>query len=72
MGKMRIWYDEEGDYLEFGLTQKKGYFKDAGDDIWERVDERGHILGLAILNFKKRMAKNKTELKLPVEVVFQG
>jgi len=72
MGKMKIWYDEEGDYLEFGLSQKKGYLKDAGNDIWERVDSKGHILGLAVLNFKKRIAKNKTELQLPVEVVFQG
>ena len=28
-------------------------------------------MGLAVLNFKKRMVKNKLELRLPVEVVFQ-
>lgn len=72
MEKMKIWYDEEGDYLEFGITQKKGYLKDIGNDVWERVDEKGHIMGLAVLNFKKRMTKNKLELKLPLEVVFQG
>ena len=37
-------------------------FRDIGDDIWERVDEKGKIMGLAILNFRKRAEKGKIEL----------
>jgi hypothetical protein len=32
-------------------------FRDVGDDIFLRVDEKGNILGFAILNATKRMEK---------------
>ncbi len=38
MEKMKIWFDEEGDLLEIGFGKKKGYFRDVGNDIWERVE----------------------------------
>lgn len=51
--KMNIWFDEEGDFLEItSVPSKKGFFKDVGNDIWERVDTNGKVLGFAILNFK--------------------
>ena len=51
MAKIKVWYDREGDYLELATSRKKGHFKDVGNDIWERVDEKGHIIGFAIANF---------------------
>ena len=42
MGKMKIWYDEERNYLEIRTEDEKVHMKDLGDDIWERVDESFH------------------------------
>ena len=70
MGKMTIWYDEEGDYLEIGFGKKKGYMKDIGNDMWERIEE-GKVTGISILNFKKRLKKGKSEVRLPLEVSFK-
>ena len=71
-GKMRVYYDEEGDFLEIGTgTKTKGYFEDLGKDVFLRKDEKtGEIKGLAILNFKKRAQKLKDiELNLPLRMV---
>ena len=48
--KVRIWYDREGDYLEVIFDQRLGYFKETGNDqVMERVDDAGNILGFSIL-----------------------
>lgn len=49
--KVRVWYDAEGDYLEVILDQETpGYFREtANDQVMEKVDERGNILGFSIL-----------------------
>jgi len=72
MAKMRVWYDREGDYLELSMSRKKGHFKDVGNDIWERVDEKGHIIGFAIANFTKRSSRERREVELPMEIAFRG
>jgi uncharacterized protein YuzE len=67
---LRIWFDPEGDLLEIGQTKPtKGFFKDVGDDIFVRVDQKGNITGFIILNATKRMAKIR-EVKLPVKAIF--
>lgn len=71
MAKMKVWYDEDGDYLEIGIADTKGYFKDAGNDIWERVTRKGKVVGFAILNFKKRIKKQKREVVLPLKIALQ-
>ena len=71
MATMRVWYDREGDDLELTMGRKKGSFKDVGNDIWERVDEEGRIVGFAIANFTKRLARKKSEgIKLPLAIAF--
>ena len=67
---LRVWFDPEGDLLEVGLGKpKKGFFKDVGDDVFVKVDEKGNVLGFAILNATKRMEKVR-EVKLPVKATF--
>ena len=66
--KMKVWYDEKGDFLEVTLTRQKGFFKDVGNDIWERVDKNGKILGFAILDFKKRIHAKKHEVEMPLSL----
>jgi uncharacterized protein YuzE len=48
--KLNIWYDPEGDYLEVIFDQKPGYFREtASDQVMEKVDEAGNILGFSVL-----------------------
>lgn len=48
--KVKIWYDPEGDYLEVIFDQKPGYFREtASDQVMEKVDEAGNILGFSVL-----------------------
>ncbi|MBI4454925.1 MAG: DUF2283 domain-containing protein [Acidobacteria bacterium] len=48
--KLKIWYDTEGDYLEVLFDQKPGYFRQTpNDQVMEKVDEQGHILGFSVL-----------------------
>ncbi len=47
---VRVWYDQEGDYLEVLFDRKKGYFRETDNDaVMEKVDEAGNIIGFSIL-----------------------
>lgn len=65
MGKVKAWYDKEGDFLEVTFREAKGHMKDIGDDIFARVDEQGKIIGFAIFNFSKRDQK---AVEVPLEL----
>ena len=48
--RLKIWYDREGDYLEVIFDQRSGFFREtANDQVMEKVDERGNVLGFAVL-----------------------
>ena len=67
--EIRIYYDDEGDYFEifFGKATK-GFYRDIGKDIFERIDEKtGKTTGFSILGFKKR-TKNFKAIKLPFQM----
>jgi uncharacterized protein YuzE len=66
MGKMRVWYDKEGDFLEVTFFDAKGYMRDLGDDVFERVDEQGRVIGVAIFNFSKR---DQQAVEVPLELL---
>ncbi len=74
-GQMKIYYDEEGDYLEIFI--KKGapnYGEDIASGITIFRDEQtDEIIGIGILNFRKK-ARNfdELELNLPFEINFSG
>lgn len=70
-GQIQIYYDEEGDFLEINVGgYTEGYFRDAGEGITERINEKtGKITGIAILSFKKRTQKLKDlKINLPVNL----
>ena len=70
-GQMQIYYDEEGDFLEINIGEYTvGYFKDVGEGVAERVDEKtGKVTGIAILSFKKRTHDMKdVKINLPVNL----
>jgi len=67
---MRIHYDEEADFLEINIAKPtKGFFKDIGNDVFERIDEKTNkVVGVAIFNFKKGASTKDVELNLPFNV----
>ncbi|HEX9972765.1 MAG TPA: DUF2283 domain-containing protein [bacterium] len=48
--KIKVWYDQEGDFLEVLFSDKPGYMRTTNHDaIMKRVDEQGNILGFSIM-----------------------
>ncbi|MBI2338767.1 MAG: DUF2283 domain-containing protein [Deltaproteobacteria bacterium] len=59
---IKVWYDQEGDYLEVMFENKVGYFRATDNDlVMEKVDEKGHILGFSVQQVS-------TVKKTPLEV----
>ena len=51
---LRVWYDAEGDYLEVLFSDRPGFMRQTDhDDVMERVDEAGHVLGFSILGARR-------------------
>jgi len=47
--EIKIWYDEEGDYLEVLFERKAGSFRETENDaVMEKVDDNGNIIGFSI------------------------
>ena len=62
---MRIWYDCEGDFLEITFREANGYLREIAEDIYERVDEAGNLLGYAFLNMTRH---ERQSLTIPLRV----
>ena len=55
---VKLWYDPEGDYLEVVFDQKEGYFRETeNDQVMEKVDKEGNILGFSVLKVSSLRAK---------------
>lgn len=65
MDSINVWYDKEGDFLEITFRQAKGYLKEISEDIYERVDEHGKLLGYAILNVSRH---ERHALRIPLQI----
>ena len=68
-GQMRIYYDEEGDFLEIMAGEpRENYGEHITKDIVIFKDEKtGEAVGIGIFKFKKR-AKNLQEIKLDLPI----
>ena len=63
--EIKIWYDEEGDYLEVLFERKAGYFKETTNDaVMEKVDDKGNIIGFSILKMSSFRGQKPLALKL--------
>ncbi|MBI2136030.1 hypothetical protein HYU06_03095 [Candidatus Woesearchaeota archaeon] len=70
-GKLNIYYDEEGDFLELHAGEyKDNSFKNIGDGVFEIIDNKTQgITGIAIHGFKKRTQGLKDiKLTLPLKI----
>lgn len=55
---VKLWYDQKGDYLEVIFEQKEGYFRETeNDQVMEKVDQEGNILGFSVLKVSKLREK---------------
>lgn len=62
---VKLWYDPEGDYLEVIFEQKEGYFRQTGNDqVMEKVDIKGNILGFSVLKISKLRRRKPLEVAL--------
>jgi uncharacterized protein YuzE len=51
--EVKVWYDQEADYLEVLFEKKEGYFREtANDAVMEKVGTDGNILGFSILKVR--------------------
>jgi len=51
---VKLWDDREGDYLEVMFDRKAGYFRETkSDQVMEKVDKDGNILGFSIFKVSK-------------------
>lgn len=66
MGRLSVWFDQEGDFLEVTTDRDVGSFNDLGNGIFERVDAEGNMIGFAVLNPAKR-----STIELPFEAEFR-
>lgn len=56
--KVSVWYDPEGDYLEVIFRKGKGYFRETpNDQVMEKVDNKGHVLGFSVMRISKLKKK---------------
>ncbi|MBS3105777.1 hypothetical protein J4234_05975 [Candidatus Woesearchaeota archaeon] len=72
-GPMRVYYDEEGDFLEISVGKpSKCYASELGQGVFLRKDEKTEeVKSIGILGFKKRTKDLKDiKLDIPVEVNF--
>jgi uncharacterized protein YuzE len=66
--EIKIWYDEEGDYLEVLFERKAGYFKETTNDaVMEKVDDKGNIIGFSILKMSSLRGQKPLAVKLASE-----
>ncbi len=74
-GKLNLYYDEEGDFLELQIGEYgEGYFMNLGEGIFKRIDKKtNRITGIAIMGFRKRTeGKKEVKISLPVNVHLTG
>jgi len=65
MAAIKVWYDQQGDYLEVTFEDAPASLEEIDDDIFERRTPDGRIIGFAVLNFSKH---DRDKLMLPLAV----
>lgn len=65
MAPLKVWYDQEGDYLEVIFEDAPATLEEIGDDIFERRTPDGRVVGLAVFNVSKH---DRDKLALPITV----
>tara|TARA_Y100000310_G_C20654582_1_gene801319 strand:+ start:1822 stop:2076 length:255 start_codon:yes stop_codon:yes gene_type:complete len=69
-GKLRIYYDEEGDYLEIRIGEpRSNYGEEINDNTTIFKDTKtDEIVGIGILDFKENVNLKNLEVDLPIDL----
>jgi Protein of unknown function (DUF2283) len=52
--KLKIWFDDEADFLEVRFSDETGYAKETNHDaLMKRVDGEGHVIGFSIMGVRQ-------------------
>jgi uncharacterized protein YuzE len=65
MAAVKVWYDQEGDYLEVTFEDAPATLEEVSDDVFERRTPDGRVIGFAVLNVSKH---DKDKLMVPLDV----
>ena len=65
MASLRVWYDQEGDFLEVVFEEEAAALEEVGDDVFERRTPDGRVIGFAVFNVSKH---DRDKLQLPLLV----
>jgi uncharacterized protein YuzE len=65
MASLKVWYDQEGDYLEVIFESAPATLEEIGDDLFERRTPDGRVVGFAVFNVSKH---DRDQLALPLSV----
>ena len=63
MADVKVWYDQDGDYLEVRFEDASASMEEIVEDIFERRTPDGRIVGFAIFNFSKH---DRQRMTLPI------
>ncbi len=66
MAEMKVWYDQEGDYLEVIFEDAPASLEEITEDVFERRTRDGRVVGFAVFNFSKHDLRT---INLPLAVV---
>jgi uncharacterized protein YuzE len=62
---VKVWYDQEGDFLEVVFEDTPASLEEIDDDIFERRTRDGRVIGFSVFNFSKH---DRDKLSLPFAV----
>lgn len=65
MASVKVWYDQEGDYLEVIFEDVPASLEEIGDDVFERRTPDGRVVGFAVFNFSQH---DRASLMLPLAI----
>ena len=58
-GRVKIWYDREGDFLEVLFSDAPGLMRaTANDAVMERVDREGNVIGFMVMQVSRVAGKS--------------
>ena len=64
VARLKVWFDEEGDFLEVTFAKRKGSFRSIGPTFSNVSTQKVNVIGFAIFNFLKHDRKT---VEIPLE-----
>ena len=69
MAGVKVWYDNEGDFLDITFEEAPATMEEIEDDLFERRSIDGRVIGFSLLNFSKH---NRHPITVPFAITAQA